>query len=57
MVRMFSSRPDVPITPPATVWPHIAPGSYRLVVGEKVYSFTVVEGQTTRIRGKVTCDA
>jgi hypothetical protein len=43
----------VAIAPPVTVWDHLAPGSYRLIVegegGEKSYSFSVAEGQTTRL--------
>ncbi|MGE5277312.1 MAG: carboxypeptidase regulatory-like domain-containing protein, partial [Acidobacteriota bacterium] len=43
----------VAIAPPVTVWDHLAPGSYRVIVegegGEKSYSFSVAEGQTTRL--------
>lgn len=43
----------VSIAPPLTVWDHLAPGSYRLIVegqgGGKTYSFAVTEGQTTRL--------
>jgi len=41
----------VAIAPPVTVWDHLAPGSYRLIVegegGEKAYPFSVAERQTT----------
>jgi large repetitive protein len=42
------------VGPPASVFDHIAPGSYRLIVtgpqGEKSYPFAVAEGQTTTVQ-------
>jgi protocatechuate 3,4-dioxygenase beta subunit len=44
------------VTPPVTVWQHLAPGSYTFVVtsrgGSAPYPFTVAEGQTTQLRIK-----
>jgi protocatechuate 3,4-dioxygenase beta subunit len=40
-------------TPPVTVWEHLAPGAYRLMVsdggGESAHPFNVTEGQTTQL--------
>ena len=42
--------------PPATVWDHIAPGSYQLIVsgpsGDRSYPFSVTEGRTTTVEVK-----
>jgi len=41
------------IAPPLTVWEHVTPGAYRLIVegtdGSAEYSVTVREGETTRL--------
>ncbi len=41
------------VTPPVTVWEHLAPGAYRLMVsdggGESAHPFNVIEGQTTQL--------
>jgi hypothetical protein len=39
----------VSVMPPASLWDHFAPGSYRLVVAGRSYPFNVSEGQTTRV--------
>jgi protocatechuate 3,4-dioxygenase beta subunit len=44
----------VTVNPPASVWDHVAPGSYRLIVmgasGESTYPFTVSEGGTATVQ-------
>lgn len=44
------------ISPPRTLWEHVTPGSYRLIVegsdGNTEYSVTVREGETTRVELK-----
>jgi hypothetical protein len=42
------------VTPPVTVWQHLAPGAYTFVAtsssgGAQSYPFTVTEGQTTQL--------
>ena len=54
-VLLSSARLDgsVTIAPPVTVWAHLAPGSYTLLLpssnGELPFPFTVAEGQTTTV--------
>jgi hypothetical protein len=46
----------VTAAPPATIWEHIAPGSYALITsgpsGDKSYPFSVTEGRTTTVEVK-----
>lgn len=53
LLSPFRFDGSVTVAPPVTVWEHLAPGPYTLVVstadGDKPFPFSVAEGQTTGV--------
>jgi protocatechuate 3,4-dioxygenase beta subunit len=53
LLSPFRFDGSVTIAPPVTVWEHLAPGSYTLLVstagGDKPFPFSVAEGQTSGV--------